>query len=88
MEIFSEHKYYGIFKEFWRMISVGISGFAMIPVSVIIMFLFVGVIEEIMKMSAVHAVDDNRIRDIDDAVMFAIWRRWVSRLPKIFYIFI
>jgi len=51
---------------------VGISGFAMIPVSVIIMFLFVGVIEEIMKMSAVHAVDDNRIRDIDDAVMFAI----------------
>lgn len=51
---------------------VGISGFVMIPVSVIVMFLFVGVIEEVMKMSAVHAVDDNRIRHIDDAVMFAI----------------
>ena len=36
------------------------------------MFLFVGVMEEMMKMSAVHAVDDNRIRHIDDAVMFAI----------------
>lgn len=51
---------------------IGISGFAMIPLSVIIAFAFVGVIEEIMKMSVVHAVDDNRIRHIDDAIMFSI----------------
>ena len=51
---------------------IGISGFALIPLSVIITFAFVGVIEEIMKMSVVHAVDDNKIRDIDDAVLFSI----------------
>lgn len=51
---------------------IGISGFVMIPLSVIIAFAFVGVIEEIMKMSCVHAVDDNRIRHIDDAIMFSI----------------
>lgn len=51
---------------------IGIAGFAMIPVSVIIAFAFIGVIEEVMKMSCVHAVDDNRIRHIDDAIMFSI----------------
>ncbi|MBI5413178.1 PrsW family intramembrane metalloprotease [Candidatus Peregrinibacteria bacterium] len=51
---------------------IGIAGFAMIPLSVIIAFAFIGVIEEIMKMSVVHAVDDNRIRHIDDAIMFSI----------------
>lgn len=51
---------------------VGISGFVMIPVSVIIAFAFIGVIEEVMKMSCVHAVDDTRIRHIDDAIMFSI----------------
>lgn len=51
---------------------IGISGFAMIPISVIITFMFVGVIEEIMKQSAVHAVDDKRIRHVDDAIMFSI----------------
>lgn len=51
---------------------IGISGFVMIPLSVIIAFAFIGVIEEVMKMSVVHASDDNRIRHIDDAIMFAI----------------
>lgn len=51
---------------------IGISGFVMIPLSVIIAFAFVGIIEEIMKMSCVHAADDNKIRHIDDAIMFAI----------------
>lgn len=51
---------------------VGVSGFVMIPVSVIIVFMFVGVIEEVMKMSSVHATDDHRIRHIDDAIMFSI----------------
>ncbi|PIQ77535.1 hypothetical protein COV82_04040 [Candidatus Peregrinibacteria bacterium CG11_big_fil_rev_8_21_14_0_20_46_8] len=51
---------------------IGISGFILIPLSVIITFAFVGVIEEIMKQSVVHAVDDNRIRHIDDSIMFSI----------------
>ncbi len=51
---------------------LGISGIAMIPVSVIITFMFIGVIEEVMKQSAVYAADDDRIRHIDDAIMFAI----------------
>lgn len=51
---------------------IGISGFAMIPLGVILAFMFIGVIEEIMKMSVVHSIDDNRIRHIDDAIMFAI----------------
>ncbi|MEK9132270.1 MAG: PrsW family glutamic-type intramembrane protease [Patescibacteria group bacterium] len=51
---------------------IGISGFIMIPLSVIIAFAFIGIIEEVMKMSCVHAADDNRIRHIDDAIMFSI----------------
>lgn len=51
---------------------VGISGFALVPLSVVITFAFIGVIEEVMKQSVVHAVDDNRIRHIDDAIMFSI----------------
>lgn len=51
---------------------VGISGFIMIPLSVIIAFSVIGVIEEVMKQSVVHAVDDNKIRSIDDSIMFSI----------------
>lgn len=51
---------------------VGISGFAMIPLSVIIAFSVIGVIEEVMKQSAVHSVDDRSIRTIDDSIMFSI----------------
>lgn len=51
---------------------IGISGLVVIPLSVILAFAFIGVIEEIMKQSVVHAVDDNRIRHIDDAIMFSI----------------
>lgn len=51
---------------------VGISGFVMIPLSVIIVFSIIGIIEEVMKQSVVHAVDDDHLRHIDDAIMFAI----------------
>ncbi len=51
---------------------IGLSGFAMIPLSVIITFSVVGVLEETMKQSVVHAVDDRKIRHIDDSVMFSI----------------
>lgn len=51
---------------------IGFSGFAMIPLSVIITFAFIGLIEEVMKQSVVHSVDDRRIRHIDDSIMFSI----------------
>lgn len=51
---------------------VGIAGFALIPLSVIITFAVIGVIEEVMKQSVVHSIDDNRIRHIDDSIMFSI----------------
>lgn len=51
---------------------IGIDGLFLVPISVILTYMFVGVLEEVMKMSSVHAVDDHRIRHIDDAIMFAI----------------
>lgn len=51
---------------------IGISGFVMIPLSVIISFMFIGILEEVMKQSVVHSIDDKKIRHIDDAVMFSI----------------
>lgn len=53
-------------------ISLGFENLFLIPLSVILTFMFVGVIEEVMKQSAVHAVDDKKIRHIDDAIAFSI----------------
>lgn len=53
-------------------IGLGLAGFGLIPLSVILTFMFVGVIEEVMKQSSVHAVDDRKIRNIDDAIAFSI----------------
>ena len=43
-----------------------------IPLSVIMAFLFVGVIEEYMKHVAVKAVDDDKFQTIDDAIEYSI----------------
>lgn len=51
---------------------IGLQNFVLIPVSVILTFMIVGVIEEVMKQSVVHAVDDHRINQIDDAIEFSI----------------
>ena len=53
-------------------VTIGWEAFALIPLSVILTFMFVGVIEEVMKQSSVHAVDDHKIRNIDDAIAFSI----------------
>lgn len=52
--------------------NLGFENFIVIPLSVIFTFMFVGIIEEVMKQSSVHAVDDRRIRSIDDAIEFSI----------------
>lgn len=51
---------------------IGFSHFVTLPLSVIITFMFVGIIEELMKMSAVKTVDDGEIKDIDDAIEFFV----------------
>lgn len=57
-------KYEGVF--------IGFTNFFIIPLSVIITFMLVGVIEELMKMFAVKAVDDNEFMSIDDSIEFFI----------------
>ncbi|PKL36613.1 hypothetical protein CVV38_01785 [Candidatus Peregrinibacteria bacterium HGW-Peregrinibacteria-1] len=52
---------------------IGIGSVALIPLSIIIVYMFVGVIEEVMKLVAVRSVDGGRnILDIDDAIEFFI----------------
>lgn len=43
-----------------------------IPLSVLITFMLVGAIEELMKLSAVKIVDDDKFKHIDDAIEFFI----------------
>ncbi len=51
---------------------IGFSSALVLPLSVIITFMIVGLIEEVMKMLSVRVVDDKRIMDIDDAIEFFI----------------
>lgn len=51
---------------------IGLSTFAVIPLSIIITFMLVGLIEEIMKLLAVKAVDEDEIKTVDDAMEFFV----------------
>lgn len=51
---------------------IGITMLINIPLSVIITFMIVGLIEETAKMIAVKIVDDGKFRSIDDAIEFFI----------------
>jgi RsiW-degrading membrane proteinase PrsW (M82 family) len=51
---------------------IGLSNVITVPLSVIIAFMFVGLIEEVMKMISVKVVDDDEIRTIDDSIEFFI----------------
>lgn len=51
---------------------IGFSNIIMVPVSVILTFMFVGIIEETMKLIAVKLADDDDIKDIDDSMEFFI----------------
>lgn len=51
---------------------IGFSSAIFLPLSVIITFMIVGLIEELMKMSSVKAVDDDEIKHIDDSIEFFI----------------
>ena len=51
---------------------INLSEYVVIPLSVVITFMLVGVIEEIMKMIAVKTVDDDDFMSIDDCMEFFI----------------
>lgn len=51
---------------------IGLTTSLYLPLSVIITFMLVGVIEEIMKLFAAKVVDDNEYRTVDDSIEFFI----------------
>ena len=51
---------------------IGFSNFMILPLSIIITFMIVGLIEEVMKMISVKVVDDDEIKTIDDSIEFFI----------------
>ena len=51
---------------------IGFTNVVSLPLSVIITFMLVGIIEELMKLFAVRMADNNVIQDIDDAIEFFI----------------
>lgn len=51
---------------------IGFSNFIILPLSVIMTFMIVGIIEELMKMISVKVVDEEEIKDIDDSMEFFI----------------
>ncbi|MFA5821069.1 MAG: PrsW family glutamic-type intramembrane protease [Candidatus Gracilibacteria bacterium] len=51
---------------------IGIGNLINIPLSVIITFMFVGVMEELLKFLPVKIVDENRLRSVDDSIEFFI----------------
>lgn len=58
--------------DFYKEDLIGFSNLIVLPLSVIITFMIVGIIEEIMKLMSVKAVDDDEIKDIDDAIEFFV----------------
>ncbi len=51
---------------------IGFSNFILLPLSVVITFMIVGMIEEVMKMVAITSVSAKRINTIDDSIEFFI----------------
>ncbi|MFC1655887.1 PrsW family intramembrane metalloprotease [Patescibacteria group bacterium] len=51
---------------------LGLSSFMLIPLPILVTFMFVGVIEEVSKIISVRVVDNKAIRSIDDAIELCI----------------
>jgi RsiW-degrading membrane proteinase PrsW (M82 family) len=51
---------------------IGFTQSIALPLSIILTFMFVGVIEELMKMLSVKVVDEKKIKSIDDSIEFFI----------------
>lgn len=51
---------------------LGLSSFMIVPIPIILTFMFVGIIEEVSKIFVVRAADQSKIRSIDDAIELSI----------------
>ncbi|MFA6295727.1 MAG: PrsW family glutamic-type intramembrane protease [Candidatus Paceibacterota bacterium] len=60
------------FADAYRGDVIGFSNALILPLSIIITFMFVGIIEETMKFSSVKIVDEDEIKNIDDSIEFFI----------------
>ncbi len=58
--------------DFYKNDLIGFSNLVWLPVSVLITFMMVGIIEEVMKLLSVKIVDDDEIKCIDDSIEFFI----------------
>lgn len=51
---------------------IGLTNLTLVPLSVVITFMIVGIIEEIMKLMSVKLIDDDSFESIDDSIEFFI----------------
>jgi RsiW-degrading membrane proteinase PrsW (M82 family) len=58
--------------DFYQNDVIGLSNIIVLPLSVIITFMIVGIIEEVLKLFSVKIVDDGEIKHIDDSIEFFI----------------
>lgn len=58
--------------DFYHEDVIGFSNLTFLPLSVIITFMIVGIIEEIMKLVGVKIIDDDQFKNIDDSIEFFI----------------
>jgi RsiW-degrading membrane proteinase PrsW (M82 family) len=60
------------FADLYKYDYIGFSNFVVLPISIIITFMIVGIIEEVMKYVAVKTGAGNNLLTIDDAIIFFI----------------
>lgn len=60
------------YADYYKTDIIGFSNAIILPLSVIITFMIVGIIEETMKFSSVKIVDDDEIKNIDDSIEFFV----------------
>lgn len=58
--------------DYYQQDMIGFSNFIILPLSVLITFMLVGLIEEVMKLLAVKVSDEDEIKTIDDSIEFFI----------------
>ncbi len=74
--------------DFYKDDVIGLSNFTFIPLSVIITFMIVGVIEEIMKLTGVKIVDEDKFKSIDDSIeLFVVAALGFSFTENILYFY-
>jgi RsiW-degrading membrane proteinase PrsW (M82 family) len=74
--------------DFYKEDLIGFSNLIILPLSVIITFMLVGLIEEIMKLLAVTASDEDGIKDVDDSIeLFIIAALGFAFIENILYFY-